>query len=77
MANFNQGYVKIVGKNLLKINMICLINLLIYSLFHFAAEYELRCMRNALDMGENEEIVDIAKRFFRVCLLVIIKLHCC
>lgn len=47
--------------------MICLINLLIYSLFHFAAEYELRCMRNALDMGENEEIVDIAKRFFRVC----------
>ncbi|BFG15640.1 hypothetical protein CerSpe_019140 [Prunus speciosa] len=32
------------------------------------AEYELRCMRNALDMGENEEIVDIAKRFFRIAV---------
>ncbi|KAM1385429.1 hypothetical protein FF1_031830 [Malus domestica] len=32
------------------------------------AEYELRCMRNALDMGDNEEIVDIAKRFYRIAV---------
>ncbi|XP_050372269.1 transcription factor IIIB 70 kDa subunit [Argentina anserina] len=32
------------------------------------AEYELRCMRNALDMGDNEEIIDIAKRFYRIAI---------
>lgn len=28
-------------------------------------------MRNALDMGDNEEIIDIAKRFYRVCVLLL------
>ncbi|KAL6129353.1 hypothetical protein ACLB2K_072704 [Fragaria x ananassa] len=32
------------------------------------AEYELRCMRNALDMGDNKEIIDIAKRFYRIAI---------
>lgn len=45
---------------------------MIYPLYiFFAAEYELRCMRNALDMGDNEEIIDIAKRFYRVCVLLL------
>ncbi|KAM5574869.1 transcription factor IIIB 70 kDa subunit-like [Rosa sericea] len=32
------------------------------------ARYELRCLRNGLDMGENEEITDIALRFYTMAL---------
>lgn len=52
--------------------VLSIVSLIVYG---FAAEYELRCMRNALDMGDNEEIVDIAKRFYRVRLHVF-ELHC-
>lgn len=53
-------------------SVLSIVSLIVYG---FAAEYELRCMRNALDMGDNEEIVDIAKRFYRVRLHVF-ELHC-
>ncbi|XP_024172838.1 transcription factor IIIB 90 kDa subunit isoform X2 [Rosa chinensis] len=32
------------------------------------ARYELRCLRNGLDMGDNEEITDIALRFYTMAL---------
>ncbi|XP_004299883.1 PREDICTED: transcription factor IIIB 70 kDa subunit-like [Fragaria vesca subsp. vesca] len=32
------------------------------------ARYELRCLRNGLEMGENEEITDIALRFYTMAL---------
>ncbi|KAK9929773.1 hypothetical protein M0R45_026856 [Rubus argutus] len=32
------------------------------------ARYELRSLRNGLDMGENEEITDIALRFYTMAL---------
>lgn len=72
MVKYYQSYARRV--TVMKMTMNWLINLMIYPFYiyiFFAAEYELRCMRNALDMGDNEEIIDIAKRFYRVCVLLL------